>query len=124
MDIRGLVIALCGIFVMACDKSALPLPRTGPNTNKGMTVVPYPPPAARAEIIPPKPGSRVVWVDGTWNWDRRRWIWQRGRWEAPPTGAYYASAKITRLPDGTIGWTPGGWVLSNGEMASQVNRAD
>lgn len=120
MDIRGLLILCGGLFVVGCDnKSVLPMPPTGPNESTTPVIVPYPPPAARAEIIPPKPGARVVWIDGTWLWDRRRWIWQKGRWEAPPTGAYYAQSKVVQQADGTLAWYPAGWQTRNGQTAQR-----
>jgi hypothetical protein len=122
---RILIVVGC-LFLGACQKSALPLPPMGPNENTSVTIVPYPPPAARAEIIPPKPGNRVVWVDGLWIWDRRRWIWQRGRWEVPPTRGHYAASKLVYLPDGTLGWYPGGWQTPNAgnENNAAANRND
>jgi hypothetical protein len=117
VDIRGLLILCGGLLVMGCKKSALPLPRLGPNEHTAPIVVPYPPPPARPEIITPMPGERVVWIDGSWTWDRRRWIWQRGRWEAPPTGAHYALSKIVHFPDGTLGWIPGGWQTRTSKSA-------
>ena len=123
MDLRGLVIPICGLLLMACNRSALPLPPTGPNGGKNPIIVPYPPPPARAEIIPQKAGERVVWIDGSWSWDRRRWIWQKGRWEVPPKGSYYATSKTVEMPDGTIGWLPGGWQKPGGEP-EQKNKGD
>lgn len=120
MDIRGLLILPFGLWVMACNKSALPLPISGPNEGTTLIVVPYPPPAARAEIIPPKPGNRVVWIDGSWTWDRRHWVWQRGRWEVPPKGAHYATAKIVPMPDGSLGWIVGGWQMANAQTVTPV----
>lgn len=115
MDIRGFLIVFVFSFVMACSKSVLPLPPSGPNEGTSSVVVPYPPPAARPEIIPAKPGNRVVWVDGVWSWDRRRWVWQKGKWEVPPKGAHYATAKIVPLADGTLGWIAGGWQMPNAQ---------
>lgn len=109
MDIRGFLIFCWGLFVLGCNRSALPLPAMGPNQNSSYTTIPFPPPAPKAEVIPPKPGNRVVWIDGSWTWDRRRWVWQKGKWAVPPTGAHYALAKIVQLPDGSLGWVPGGW---------------
>jgi WXXGXW repeat (2 copies) len=123
VDLRGFLMLICGLLVISCNRSALPLPRTGPNGGKNPTIVPYPPPAARAEIIPVKPGNHVVWVDGSWNWDRRRWVWQKGRWEIPPKGSYYALPKIVEMPDGTIGWLVGGWQKPGGEPEVK-NKAD
>jgi len=121
VDIRGFLIVTGGLFVVACSKSALPLPRTGPNEGTPI-VVPYPPPTARAEIILPKPGDRVVWIDGEWTWDRRRWIWQRGRWEVPPTGAHYATSKIVPMPNGSLGWVAGGWQTPNAQSVAARRR--
>ncbi|MBK9261353.1 MAG: hypothetical protein IPM54_16310 [Polyangiaceae bacterium] len=113
---------LSGSLVLsACNKSALPLPKMGANESTTSITVPYPPPPARPEIVPPKAGDRVVWIDGAWIWDRRRWVWQRGRWEVPPTGAHYAHAKIVQLPDGTLGWVPGGWQMPNQQSAPAKN---
>jgi len=123
VDIRGLLILAGSLLVFGCNKSVLPLPPMGPNESTTPIVVPYPPPAARAEIIPPKPGERVVWIDGTWIWDRRRWVWQRGRWEVPPTGAHYALSKIVEMPDGSLNWYPGGWQTRN-PQAVQTPRTD
>jgi hypothetical protein len=115
VDIRGFLIVFVCLFVGACSKSVLPLPPSGPNEGTSPVVVPYPPPAARPEIIPAKPGNQVVWVDGVWLWDRRRWVWQMGKWEVPPKGAYYATAKIVPLADGTLGWVAGGWQVPSAQ---------
>lgn len=121
MDIRGILISSFALAAMGCNQSALPLPKMGPNENTAYTIIPFPPPAAKAEIIPTKPGNRVVWVDGSWTWDRRRWVWQKGKWEVPPSGkAHYALAKVLHLPDGSLGWVPGGW-QTPGERAKQTN---
>lgn len=120
MDIRGLLIVF-GLFFSACKQSALPLPRMGPNENQNLISIPYPPPAPRPEMIPTRPGNSVVWIDGSWNWDRRRWVWQKGRWEVPPTGAHYAHAKIVHNPDGSLQWAAGGWqTRSNQENTPKV----
>lgn len=118
VKIRGLLYLSVGLFVMACNKSALPLPKTGPNEGTTPVIVPYPPPAARPEIITTKPGDRVVWIDGMWTWDRRRWVWQRGNWEVPPKGAHYATSKVVPMPDGSLGWFAGGWQMPNGQSVT------
>jgi hypothetical protein len=109
VDIRGLLILTSGLLLSACTKSALPLPPTGPNEGTVPIIIPHPPPPVRAEMIPARPGEQVVWIDGVWTWDRRRWVWQGGRWEVPPTGAFYTQPKIVHLPDGSLGYFPGGW---------------
>jgi len=70
-------------------------------------VVPYPPPPARVELIPPAPSDTAVWVDGTWRWTGRDYIWIAGRWQEPIEEAHYAPAKTERLPDGGVSYSPG-----------------
>jgi hypothetical protein len=41
---------------------------------------PYPPPAARVEIVP-APRRGYVWIPGAWRWDSNRYHWSDGRWE-------------------------------------------
>ena len=90
--------------------SELPLPRTGPHLPEDIAVVvPYPPPPARPEVIPPKTADNLVWVDGEWQWRSRRWVWLPGRWEPAYPDAYYAPATTVRRADGTLVWFTGVW---------------
>jgi hypothetical protein len=101
------------LFLMglAGCSSGAPVPPTGPHTKDRPVFVPFPPPAARPEIIPPVnvPGEGAVWVDGEWEWRGSRWVWQEGRWEVPYNGAYYATPTVVRLPDGRLAWYRGMW---------------
>ncbi|MEJ7730838.1 MAG: hypothetical protein WKG00_16670 [Polyangiaceae bacterium] len=99
-------------LVAGCGAERLPVPPSGPHAGDGtLVVVPFPPPAARAEIIsaPPKEMTSPVWVDGEWQWKGRRWVWQRGQWENLQPGAYYAPSTVITLADGSIGWYGGRW---------------
>jgi hypothetical protein len=57
-----------------------------------------PPPPARHEVLPSRPGPRYVWVEGSYRWDGRRYYWRPGTWVLPP-GRYDR-------------WVPGHWVNS------------
>jgi len=107
-DVRRLI-ALSLLVLAGCGASKLPLPEIGPHVREAPVVVPYPPPAARVEIVPEKPGKRAVWIDGEWLWERRRWVWKAGRWELPPEDSYWAPPVTIRQADGTLAYFAGGW---------------
>ena len=98
----------------ACG-SSLPTPRIGqpPEATIGYVEVPYPPPAAQVEIIPPSPHEGAVWIDGEWAWQGRRWTWEPGGWVVPPTGSYFAPWRTKRLDNGKLLFTPGTWRAAN-----------
>lgn len=113
MRSRALLLFVLGTMASAVGvgcSSPIPVPRTGPHTGDEPIVVPYPPPPARPEILPPVnvPGEGAVWVDGEWEWRGTRWVWQEGRWEIPP-GSYYARPVTIRLADGRLAWFRGSW---------------
>ncbi|MEI9938930.1 MAG: hypothetical protein WDO69_17065 [Pseudomonadota bacterium] len=65
--------------------------------------VPYPPPAAFAEVVPPAPRNRdALWVDGHWAWRGGTFVWERGGWVAPPAGSRFAHWRIRYAQDGTL----------------------
>ena len=49
-------------------------------------VVPTPPPAPIAEVVPAPPGPPEMWVwqRGHWRWNGREYVWQRGRYVERP----------------------------------------
>ncbi len=71
--------------------------------------VPYPPPAAFAETVPPRPNREALWVDGHWAWRGGTFVWQRGGWVQVPTGARYAHWRIRYAPDGTLLFAEEAW---------------
>ncbi len=72
--------------------------------------VPYPPPAALAETVPPEPArDGLVWVDGDWTFRGRSFTWQRGGWFVPPENASYARSSTVFTPDGRILFAPATW---------------
>jgi len=104
-------IAAGASWAVGCGGSVLPLPTIGPHYGEEPVIIPYPPPPARVEVVPPKPPEpkRAVWVDGEWQWKGRRWIWQGGQWQEPIADGYYAPAATLRLADGTLAYFPGTW---------------
>ncbi len=71
--------------------------------------VPYPPPPARVEYVPPRPSGDAVWIDGEWAWRGRRWAWRAGRWVVPPPNASFAPWTTVRDPLGTVHIAAGAW---------------
>jgi hypothetical protein len=77
--------------------------------------VPYPPPAALAETVPPSPnGDGLVWVDGEWVFRGRSYVWQRGGWVMPSPGARFAPWLFVFTKDGRLLFAPGTWYDARG----------
>jgi hypothetical protein len=105
----ALLAALAG-FAAACGARDLPRPPIGPNDAAGYVEVPYPPPPARPEIVPPQPSLEAVWIDGQWAWHGTRWRWSPGGWVAPPqSGTYFAPWMTARRADGVLLFTEARW---------------
>ncbi len=72
--------------------------------------VPYPPPAALAEMVPPRPDRPgVVWVDGEWRFHGDAYVWRRGGWVTPPPASRFAAWRSWYRRDGRLMLAPGGW---------------
>lgn len=97
---------LIGSLVYSCNGD-LPQPKYGPQPTSALEEVPYPPPPPRGEILPPRPASGSVWIDGEWSMRAGRWAWKPGRWVMPPEGAYFARWTTARGDDGTLYYAPG-----------------
>lgn len=90
--------------------SALPAPATTEHPLSAYVEVPYPPPAALAETVPPKPDrSDVVWLDGEWRYRGRSFVWRRGGWVVPPPAGRYAPWRSWYRRDGRLMLAPGTW---------------
>lgn len=100
--------ALTALLVSACTP-ALPVPEAGDQAGEVPLTVPYPPPAARVEVLsdPPPEMTAPVWVDGQWLFRGARWIWEPGRWVASDAARLYARSKVVRRSDGTLVWFEG-----------------
>jgi hypothetical protein len=90
------------------------LPSAGPPLSEYQTV-PYPPPAAFVELVPPPPRRDAVWVDGHWTYRPTGYVWERGGWVIPPANGYYERWQLEYQRDGTILFAPAGWYDANGQ---------
>jgi hypothetical protein len=105
------ITALAALTLAACSR-ALPAPPLGAHDEaETFSVVPYPPPPGRVEIIhPASPGmKKPVWIDGEWLWKGQRWVWKPGEWAVPPAGQRYAPPATVFLGDGSIVHYAGAW---------------
>jgi hypothetical protein len=75
--------------------------------------VPYPPPAAFAEVVPPAPNGDALWIDGHWAWRGGTFVWERGGWVLPPTGSRFAHWRIRYSQDGTLQFAEEVWYDAN-----------
>jgi len=100
---------LASFGMLACGGS---LPRA-PATDHPLSAyieVPYPPPAALAEMVPPEPDrAGVVWIDGEWRHHGGSYVWRRGGWVTPPPASRFAPWRSWYRRDGRLMLAPGGW---------------
>ncbi|HYQ30619.1 MAG TPA: hypothetical protein VER04_25485 [Polyangiaceae bacterium] len=92
---------VCVLACVACS-SSLPEPLPARQPRSEYLPVPYPPPAAFAEVVPSAPNGDAVWIDGHWAFRGGQFIWERGGWVAPPAGARFAHWRIRYSQDGTL----------------------
>jgi hypothetical protein len=116
---RGLLCAagsymVMGMLLLSACSSSLPRPPTGRVPTAGMMEVPYPPPPARVEVIPPQPGKLDVWIDGQWDWGGRAWQWLPGSWLTPPPNAYFTRWTTMRTIDGRLLFARAAWRRKDG----------
>lgn len=102
--------ALAAVLALlpACSPS-LPRPPTGKIPTDETIEVPYPPPPARAETIPPEKAAGQVWIDGQWEWNEKAWKWREGAWTTSPPGAYFTPWTTKRRADGQLLFTRAEW---------------
>ncbi len=106
---RAAFVSLAAATVVVACASELPRPAYVAQTTDALAPVPYPPPPARVETVPPSPGRGAVWIDGEWAWQGRLFAWRRGRWVMPPAGARFAPWTTVRGEDGTVYLAGGAW---------------
>ena len=109
-------IAVLNLALAAACGATLPQPRFTAPPEEAFVSVPYPPPAALSELIPPQPkAAGVVFQDGAWVWRGNYYVWQRGGWVVPPSGAQLAVATLRYLPDGRANFAAPRWVDAKGQ---------
>jgi len=94
------------VLLRAVWALALPLALSLPETAPAQPLGAPPVPPSRLETKPPRPASeRIVWQQGTWEWDAaaERYTWRAGR-------------HVVRRP-GTTRYVPGRWVQTAGEWS-------
>jgi hypothetical protein len=103
-------------FVVGC-RGSLPQPVKAASPEEAYVEVPYPPPAALAELIPPRPKlSGVVFLDGGWTWRGGYYVWQRGGWVVPRPGQRLAPWSLKYTPDGRAFFAETRWVDERGQL--------
>jgi hypothetical protein len=108
------LVGALAVFPLGCG-GGVPKPALGMHPCDAFVEVPYPPPAAVAEVIPPKPRDGAVWMDGQWAWRGRYYVWQRGGWILPPPdGAYLAPWTRYYDKDGALFFADGVWRAKDG----------
>lgn len=98
----------CALLSGACS-SALPMPDNARQPRSEYLPVPYPPPAAFVETVPPSPNKQALWVDGHWAWRGGTFVWQRGGWVVVPKGTHFARWRVRYAQDGTLLFAEEAW---------------
>ena len=59
---------------------------------------------------PQKPGTRHIWIDGHWKWNKKRkeYVWIKGYWTQPKKGQKWIPGHWVKVPGGHK-WVPGHW---------------
>ncbi len=100
----------------ACG-ATLPQPLQAAPPDEAFVEVPYPPPAALSELVPPQPKlAGVVFQDGTWTWRGSYYVWQRGGWLVPAPGLKSTPWTIKYMPDGRAFFAENRWVDAKGQL--------
>jgi len=96
MSRRLRLVALCcaGLASLGCGARHPEAPHGAHPPNDGVPV-PYPPPPAKVEEVPPQPGASCVWTDGYWEFTDR-WEWQPGEWVVPEAHCRLAPVELRR----------------------------
>ncbi|MFZ5893557.1 MAG: hypothetical protein ACOY0T_21020 [Myxococcota bacterium] len=111
---------LLSAVCVACGGS-LPEPAKAQHPSEAFDEVPYPPPAALAETLPPRPNrSGLVWLEGDWVFRGSTYAWVRGGWTVAPPNARYAVSKVVYASDGRILFAPASWYDAQGQKLERV----
>lgn len=104
---------------MACGSPSLPGPKLVAHPSTDLAPVEYPPPPARAEVVPAKPDGDAVWVDGEWSFRGKKWRWHRGRWVEHRSELRFAPWTAVRSQDGQLYVAEGRWVDAKGNQVDE-----
>jgi hypothetical protein len=79
---------------IGCGGRHAEAPRGAHPANDAVSV-PYPPPPAKIEEVPPQPHASCVWTDGYWEFTDR-WEWIDGEWVLPQPHCRLAPVELRR----------------------------
>lgn len=100
--------------LLAGCHGSLPAPPSGPVPADALLEIPYPPPPARVETVPPPKQDTEVWIDGQWTWNGKEWKWTDGAWVTPPPNAYFTPWKVVLREDGRFLFAAAAWRAMDG----------
>jgi len=86
--------ASLAVLLLGCGARHAQPPR-GAHPPNDAVVVPFPPPPAKVEEVPPAPASHCTWTDGYWEFSDR-WEWQPGEWVVPEPHCQLAPVELRR----------------------------
>ena len=112
-----LALAIAASLLAGCG-SRFPKPPYSPQPTSALVELRSPPPPARVEAVPARPGGAVVWLDGEWTWRRARWAWMPGRWVVPPPDETFSPWVVVRGEDGRLWQAPGTWRDAKGHAVA------
>ena len=110
----AILVSCCTALHAAGCGSSLPEPDFVDPPPDAFVKVPYPPPAALAEVVPEEPSGDPVWIDGSWAWRGKSYVWQRGGWMLPVPGAGYVRPRVEYRKDGTTMFAEAAWYDQSG----------
>ncbi|HEX2735771.1 MAG TPA: hypothetical protein VHM70_29430 [Polyangiaceae bacterium] len=94
--------------------AGLPSPPRTAHPVSAFVSVPYPPPAALAETVPPRPDRQgVVWLDGEWIFRADSYVWRRGGWVVAPPEGRFAAWQTRYRKDGRLELASSSWYDAN-----------
>lgn len=106
---------LCCLAALNACAARLPEAPAGVHPPNDAVAVPYPPPPAKVEELPPEPDARCAWADGFWDFTDR-WEWQPGEWVIPPQHCRLAPPALRRQ-QGQLWFARPRWYPDNAKVA-------
>ena len=106
-------------LALGCSSPLRVVPEGPPPADARATIgVEYPPPSAKVESLGKDPGEPCAWMDGHWNWVRRRWQWSPGEWVIAPPRCHRTRQELKWVADvrsGQLFFTPPMWQPDSGQ---------
>jgi hypothetical protein len=114
-------LASAALLLLGCGGVSLPAPNAGQHPLSAYREVPYPPPAALAEMVPERPDQPdLVWIDGEWVFHGSSFVWRRGGWVAPPPTGRFAPWQAWYRRDGRLMLASSAWYDAKNQRIRRV----